>query len=428
MSLPIKMNFTVVRKVILTTIATGLVFVFGYYLGVNGFRLESASFPKLKLSREMPSNRSDLDFSLFWKVWDVIDSEYYDRSKINVSKMVYGAISGMTSALGDPYTAFLPPEENKVVEEDLSGSFQGIGIQIGFKGKNLAVIAPLPNSPAEKAGIKAGDLITGIIDTGKKVEVGTSGISLNDAVKIIRGKAGTMVTLILLRGDDTESFKKEIIREAIDVPSVTVSYIDPSEGEAGNIAHIKLLKFGSDTETEWNKAVSQITNHLSAQAGQPQITSVVLDLRNNPGGYLQSAVDIAGEFVKKDSVVVIEDRGGTNRTDYKTEKFGSFQNMKVVILVNGGSASASEILAGALSEIKGYKLVGEKTFGKGTIQEPLQLDKGSSLHITIAKWLTPKGNWVHEKGLTPDVEIKDNDETEEDEQLQRAIEELRNNN
>lgn len=417
MSLPIKMNFTVVRKVILTTIATGLVFVSGYYLGVNGFRLESASFPKLKLSREMPSNRSDLDFSLFWKVWDVIDSEYYDRSKINVSKMVYGAISGMTSALGDPYTAFLPPEENKVVEEDLSGRFQGVGIQIGFKGKNLAVIAPLPDSPAERAGLKAGDLIIGIIDLDKKIETTTTGINLNDAVKLIRGKAGTKVTLVLLRGDSTESFKKEITREAIDVPSVTVSYL-----ENNTVAHIKLIKFGADTDSEWTKTVEAVISRQST------VDSIILDLRNNPGGYLQGSVDIAAEFVKKDSVIVIEDRGGTNRTEYKTDRIGKFGNMKVVILVNGGSASASEILAGALSEIKGYKLVGDKTFGKGTIQEPLQLEKGSSLHITIAKWLTPKGNWIHEKGITPDVEIKDNEETlEVDEQLQRAIEELRNN-
>ena len=413
-----RLNFAVVRKVILITLLTGTIFVSGYYLGVNGFRLDSASFPNVKISRELPKNRSDVDFSLFWKVWDTIDSSYYDKSKIDVSKMVYGAISGITAALGDPYTAFLAPDENKVVEEDLSGSFQGVGIQIGFKGKNLAVIAPLPDSPAEKAGVKAGDLIIGIIDVEKKIEIGTSGINLNEAVKIIRGKAGTKVTLILLRGDSTESFKKEITREAIDVPSVTVSYL-----ENDSIAHIKLIKFGADTENEWQKAVSEITNKqsLSLRGNKLQITKIILDLRNNPGGYLQSSVDIAGEFVKKDSVVVIEDKG-IEKNEFKTNRTGKFQNMKVVILVNGGSASASEILAGALSEIKGYKLVGEKTFGKGTIQEPLQLDKGSSLHITVAKWLTPKGNWVHEKGITPDVEIEDNEETIEiDEQLQEAI-------
>jgi len=406
-----KINFNVVRKVLLLTLSVGAIFVSGYYFGVNGFKLESGSFPKVKISRSLPKNQSDVDFSLFWKVWDTIDSLYYDKSKINVSKMVYGAISGMTASLGDPYTSFLAPEENKVVEEDLSGSFQGVGIQIGFKGKSLAVIAPLPDSPAEKAGVKAGDLIIGLIDLEKKIETTTTGINLNDAVKIIRGKAGTKITLVLLRGESTESFKTEIVREAIDVPSVTVSYL-----ENDTVAHIKLIKFGADTEAEWNKITQEVISH------SPLVTSLILDLRNNPGGYLQSSVDIAGEFMKKGSVVVIEDKGNKNRTEYKTDRTGKFGEMKVVVLVNGGSASASEILAGALSESMGYKLVGDKTFGKGTIQEPLQLEKGSSLHITIAKWLTPKGNWIHEKGLTPDVEISDNEETlEVDEQLGEAL-------
>lgn len=407
-----RLNFSIARKVLLYSIAIGTIFVSGYGLGSNGFKLETGSFPRIKISREVPDNR-DIDFGLFWRIWDTIDASYYDKSKISPQKMVYGAISGMVSSIGDPYTAFLPPEENKVVEEDLSGSFEGVGIQIGFKGKNLAVIAPLPNSPAEEAGLKAGDLIVGIIDVEKKIETTTSGMNLNDAVKLIRGKAGTKVTLVLLRGDSTETFKKEITRKAIDVPSVTVEYL-----EYDTVAHIKLLKFGADTNAEWQAVVAQVVGN------RVQVTGIVLDLRNNPGGYLQSSVDIAGEFVKKDSVVVVEDRGLT-KNNFKTDRTGKFGNMKVVILVNGGSASASEILAGALSEINGYKLVGEKTFGKGTIQEPMQLDKGSSLHITTAKWLTPKGNWVHEKGLTPDVEIKDNDETEEDEQLQEAIKQLK---
>lgn len=407
-----RLNFSVARKVLLYSIAIGVIFFSGYSLGANGFKLETGSFPKVKISRQVPDNR-DVDFGLFWRIWDTIDASYYDKSKISPQKMVYGAISGMVSALGDPYTAFLPPEENKVVEEDLSGSFEGVGIQIGFKGKNLAVIAPLPESPAEKAGVKAGDLIVGIVDTEKKIDIGTSGINLNDAVKIIRGKAGTKVTLVLLRGESTDPIKTEITREALDVPSVITSYL-----EDNTVAHIRLLKFGADTETEWQKAVNEVTSK------KPQISKIILDLRNNPGGYLQSSVDIAGEFVKKDSVIVIEDRGLT-KNNFNTNRTGRFGNMKVVILVNAGSASASEILAGALSEINGYKLIGEKTFGKGTIQEPLQLDKGSSLHITTAKWLTPKGNWVNEKGLEPDILVVDNQETTEDEQLQEAIKQLK---
>ncbi|MDP3917961.1 MAG: S41 family peptidase [Candidatus Woesebacteria bacterium] len=408
------MNYPTVRKVILISIVIGVIFVSGYTLGTNGFKLETASFPKVKISREIPDDKRDVDFALFWRIWDTLDNSYYDKSKISPQKMVYGAISGMVSALGDPYTAFLPPEENKVVEEDLSGSFEGVGIQIGFKGKNLAVIAPLPGSPAEKEGVKAGDFIVGIADSIKGVDIGTFGITLSDAVKLIRGKAGTKVTLLLIRDGKDDPIKVEITRENLDVPSVITTFIDPSAGEAGSIAHIKLLKFGADTDSEWAKAVGEITNY------QLPITKIILDLRNNPGGYLQGAVDIAGEFVKKDSIIVIEDRGKT-KNNFATNRTGKFGNMKVVVLVNGGSASASEILAGALSEIKGYKLIGEKTFGKGTIQEPLQLEKGSSLHITVAKWLTPKGTWVNEKGIEPDVIILDKDDTTEDEQLQEAI-------
>lgn len=403
------MNFSSVRKLVLYSLATSFIFVSGYLLGQNGFRLESASFPKISIVRDLPKNHQDVDFQLFWRVWDTLETSYYDKNKIDTSKMVYGAISGMVASLGDPYTAFLAPEENKVIEEDLSGSFEGVGIQIGFKGKNLAVIAPLPDSPAEKAGIKAGDFIVGIVDSQKGIDTTTQGLSLNDAVKIIRGKAGTKVTLHLLRDGSDSPLKIEVTRQAMDVPSVVVSYL-----ENDSIAHIKLLKFGADTDSEWQKAVSNITTH------EPKVKSIILDLRNNPGGYLQSAVDIAGEFVKQGTTVVIEDRG-SEKNDFKTEIAGKFQDMKVVVLVNGGSASASEILSGALSEIKGYKLVGEKTFGKGTIQEPLQLEKGAGLHITTAKWLTPKGNWVHEKGIEPDIKVTDDEKTTEDEQLQAAI-------
>lgn len=402
------MNFTAVRKTVVFSLLLGFIFSTGYLLGFYGFKIESGRFPDVKITRELPKNRQDVDFSLFWEVWDTIDSSYYDKSKIDVSRMVYGAISGLTASLGDPYTAFLPPDENKIVEEDLSGSFEGIGIQIGFKAKNLAVIAPLPDSPAEEAGIKAGDFIVGIKDEGKKIDTGTTGITLNEAVKLIRGKAGTKITLLLLRDGLKDPIKVDLQREKVDVPSVIIDFPNQST------AHIKLLKFGADTGTEWQTAVAKVI------ANSVQVTGVVLDLRNNPGGYLQGAVDIAGEFLDKGSVVVIENKSGL-KNEFKTTKQGRLTDKKVVILINNGSASASEILAGALSEIKSFKLVGETTFGKGTIQEPLQLKKGSSLHITTAKWLTPKGVWVNEKGLTPDIEIEDDPETTIDEQLQKAI-------
>lgn len=409
-----RLNFSVARKVLVYSVLTTIIFVSGYVLGIRGFRLETASFPKVEISRITPKSRSDIDFSLFWRVWDTLDSSYFDKSKIDPVKMVYGAISGMVGAIGDPYTAFLPPEENKVVEEDLSGSFEGVGIQIGFKGKQLAVIAPLPNTPADEAGVMAGDFIVGILDESKGIDTTTVGINLSDAVKMIRGKAGTKVTLFLLRDGNTQPVKVEIERKAIDVPSVIVSYV----GENEDIAHIQLLKFGGETYSEWQNEIRQINKH------KPTITKIILDLRNNPGGYLQASVDVAGDFVKTGSVIVIEDKGG-DRIEFKTTRYATLQNKKVVVLINPGSASASEILAGALRDLKGIKLIGETSFGKGTIQEPIQLEKGSSLHITTAKWLTPNGTWVNEKGLTPDIEIKDDIETEEDEQLQEAINQLR---
>lgn len=402
-----KLNFLVVRKILIYTFVFNLIFVSGYALGYFGINATFSFNKGISLSREVPAHRQNVDFSLFWQIWDTLESSYYDQSKLNTNKMIYGAISGMVASLGDPYTAFLAPEENKVVEEDLSGSFEGVGIQIGFKGKNLAVIAPLPDSPAEEAGVKAGDFIVGIQDQAKNIDTSTSGMSLNDAVKLIRGKAGTKVTLVLLRDNLDEPIKVELIRRFLDVPSVVLEY-----KESGKVAHVKLLKFGGDTKGEWDKAVLEIVDKNAKY--------IIIDLRNNPGGYLQAAVDIASDFVDINTTIVIEDKGGL-RQEFKTNKKSRLSDRNVVLLVNSGSASASEILAGALSELKGYKIVGQKTFGKGTIQEPLQLNNGASLHLTTAKWLTPKGNWINETGLIPDLEVADNDETVEDEQLQEAV-------
>jgi carboxyl-terminal processing protease len=352
-----------------------------------------------------------VDFALFWRVWDSLSAKYFDKSKLNPGKMVYGAISGMVAAIGDPYTVFLGPDENKIVQEDLNGSLEGVGIQIGYRGTQLAVIAPLPDSPAEKAGVKAGDFIIGIKDEAKDIDQGTSGMSVPDAVGMIRGRAGTKVTLTLLREATPEPIVVELVREKIDVPTLITTYVGAGE----SIAHIKLLKFGSETEREWNKAVREILRKES-------VKGIVLDLRNNPGGYLQSAVDVASDFLKTGTVVVREERGDGTKNEFKVEKLGLLTHMPTVVLVNEGSASASEILAGALRDIAKVKLVGQKTFGKGTIQEPLEMEGGSGLHITIARWLTPNGTWVNEKGLEPDETVEDDAATLEDEQLDKAIE------
>ena len=406
-----KVSFVKVRKTVLYLLIILGIFSGGYIVGSKGYKLDFTGSTKIQIIREIPSDKENVNFSLFWEVWDILEKNYLLKEKINYSEMIYGAISGMVSSLGDPYTAFLPPKENKIVEEDLSGAFEGIGIQLGYKGTQLSVITPLPASPAEKAGLKAGDYILAIKDEIKKIDIGTYGMNLNDAVKIIRGPAGSKVSLTILRDGSEESFVADIVRAKVDVPTLILSFI----GEKEEIAHIKLLKFGGETLNEWQKTVREVLKKESAKA-------IILDLRGNPGGYMDGAIEIAAEFVNTNSTVVIEERSNGTRKEYKTDRIGLLTKTPFVILVNEGSASASEILAGALREIRKVTIIGDVSFGKGTIQEPIQLENGSSLHVTIAKWLTPNGFWVNEKGIEPDILIKDNVETTEDEQLLKAIE------
>lgn len=405
-----KLNFSRVRSFVVGFLILVGVFAGGYYLGVNGYKAEISRALNVKIDRSTPPDKN-VDMSLFWQVWDTLSAKYYDKTKLVPSQMVYGAIQGMVSALGDPYTMFLPPAQNKVVNEDLSGSFSGVGIEIGFRAARLAVVAPLDGSPAQKAGIKAGDFIIRIQDAKKGIDMVTDGIALPDAVAAIRGPAGTSVTLTLAREGVNVPIVLTLTRETINVPSVSLSFVD----KKSDIAEIKVTKFGAETETEWNKAVSGILN-----SKQP-VRGIIVDLRNNPGGYLQAAVDLASDFVPTGTTVVIQQNGDGTRQEFKSEKLARLSKYKIVVLINGGSASASEILSGALRDDLGVKLVGDKSFGKGTIQEPIDIPGGSGIHITTAKWLTPNGTWVHEKGLEPDVKVADDEKTVEDEQLQAAI-------
>lgn len=365
--------------------------------------------PRVYISRELPKSKQTLDFSLFWQVWDKLYADYYAREKLDPEKLIYGAISGMVAATGDPYTIFLSPSDQRRNSEDLRGSFEGVGIQIGFKGTQLAVMAPLENSPAKEAGVQGGDFIIAIKDKNKNIDKGTAGMNLLEAVDAIRGPAGTKVTLTLLRNGVEKPFEVELTRKTIDVPSVIVNY-----EKEDTIVHLKLTTFGGETQKEWEKAVNEI-------ARKGTVKYIVFDLRNNTGGYLTGAVFIASEFLK-DGVVVVEEDASGKQTKLEVDRKGKLTNLPVVVLVNKGSASASEIVAGALRDHKRTKLIGETTFGKGTIQGVEQLSGGAGLHITTAKWLTPNGTWVHDKGLEPDVNVEDKNDTTEDEQLQKAIE------
>jgi carboxyl-terminal processing protease len=348
-------------------------------------------------------NNASVSFNQFWDVWDMIKHDYYDQSKISDKDLVYGAIKGMVAAIGDPYTVFLTPTEQKITSDDLNGNFDGVGIQLGFKAKELA----------DRAGIQPGDIIAAIKDEQKSIDKSTDGMSLEEAVGIIRGKAGTKVTIAIIREGEAKAQIIDLIREKINVPSVTLEFV----GDQKQIAHLKILKFGGETRDEWAKAVKTINT-------TPGVVGVALDVRNNPGGYLQAAVDIASEFLTQGTEVVHEESDGKVIDRLNTTRVGTFINTAVVVLINGGSASASEILSGALRDQRNITLVGDKSFGKGTVQEPKELANGTGIHITIAKWLTPKGVWVHQKGLEPDISVVNKLDTKDDEQLQEAIKQL----
>lgn len=350
----------------------------------------------------------DVDFNLFWEVWNLVNEKYVDPSKINKNKMIYGAIAGMVKSLGDPFSGFMTPEESRQFADDLQGTFEGIGMEVGMKNDILTVIAPLEGTPAQRAGIKAGDMLLKIDDTV------TTDMTVDEAVSKIRGPRGTEVRLTVLREKNGTPKEITIVRDTINVKSVKLEFKD--EG----IAVLRISKFGDDTTLEVSKAANEILGRKSR--------GIVIDLRSNPGGYLESAVDVASKFIPSGKLVVSEeDRGGAKK-EYKSRGGNLLNGIPVVVLVDGGSASASEILAGALRDDLGAKLIGKKTFGKGSVQQLENLTGGSSLRITIARWLTPAGEYIMEKGISPDIEIEpaeDDPNGDLDLQMEKALEVLK---
>lgn len=360
-----------------------------------------------------PTQFKDVNFQTFWEVWRLLEKEYVEPDKLQVDKMVDGAIGGMTGAIGDPYTMYLPPSDNQRSGEDLAGAFYGVGIELGYVDGVLAVMAPLSGSPAEKAGVKAKDLILHVKDESKKLDADTSGWTLNQAVDSIRGKKDTQVVLTLLRRDEKpEPFDVTITRGEIVVPTTELSF---TETETGPVAVIKLSKFGERTPQEWNEAVTTIL-------AKPNVKGVVLDVRNNPGGFFDGAILVASEFIDKG--IIVSQKGRKDSQDFPARGKARLAKMPVVVLVNRGSASSSEIVSGALRDVRNAKLIGEKTFGKGTVQDRLELENGGGMHITTARFLLPKGEWIHDTGIPATIEVEDNPETPEDEVLQKALSEL----
>lgn len=391
-----------------TVIVAVVFFGIGFNFGQKKLQIDKKSFiPTVNFSNQIPAQKQDVDFSLFWQVYDSIPPRYLDKTAIDGQKLLYGAISGMVRSLGDPYTAFLDPKQNKSMTDELSGNYEGVGIQIGFnKDKRLVVIAPLKGTPAESAGVMAKDLILKI--DGKD----TYDMTLPEAVDLIRGQRGTKVKLALLHDGSQKSFEKEIERAQISVKSVEVEY-KQSKLTSKQIAVIKVSRFGDNTNTEWDNAVSEATGK--------GVSGIIVDLRNNPGGLLDSAVHLSSDFVS--GTVVKQEVADGSVSSLPADHNGKLLNIPVVVLINGGSASASEIFAGAIKDNKRGKVVGEKSFGKGTVQDVVPFAGGSSLHITIAKWLTPKGTSIHGEGITPDVtvEVKEGQEGVGDIQLDKAL-------
>ncbi|MBU1017289.1 S41 family peptidase [Patescibacteria group bacterium] len=378
-------------------------FTGGYYFGRRGFDIAYQKTPPVVRVINKDNGPKDVDFAQFWEVWDLINKEHIDRP-FDPRKLMYGALKGLTSAVGDPYTSFLVPVENESLSSSLNGEYEGIGAELGMKDNQLIIVAPLDGSPAQKLGVRSGDKII------KIDEKDTVGITITEAVSKIRGPKGQGVTLTLRRGED--EFNLTILRDKIVIKSVV--WEDKGDG----VVYIRLSRFGEKTPQEWNEVISDMLPKM------PNLKSIILDLRGNPGGFLTGSVYVASEFIEK-GVVVKQVMADGTATSLDMDRRGKLLKYPVVVLIDQGSASASEILTLALQDYGRAVTVGAKSFGKGTVQDARDFKDGSGVHVTVAKWLSPKGIWVHKVGITPDysVEITEEDvKNFSDPQLEKAVE------
>ncbi|MFH0856752.1 MAG: S41 family peptidase [bacterium] len=382
----------------------------GYHTGTTKEILfmpdsQTSSTTKLVIRDKKPPVQIDKDvnFDLFWQVWSTVKNEYVEKN-ISDKDLFYGALEGMVASLKDPYSVFLKPEISKEFSDELSGEFEGIGAEIGIKKDRLTVISPLPGTPAEKSGLKAGDKIYAIDGAD------TAGMFLDEAVNKIRGKKGTEVTLTVMRDSSKGPKEIKITRDAIKYDSVRWEIKD------NDMAYIKVLHYNTDTEEKFSQAVNEVLKK------NPK--GIILDLRGNPGGFLDAAVKMASVWVE-DGIIVTEKYSDTDKKEHNAVGKACLGDIKTVVLINGESASGSEIVAGALKDHGKAVLVGEKTFGKGSVQSLENFEDGSSLKLTVAKWLTPNGTCINEKGVEPDIEIKMTDEdynNDKDPQMDKAVE------
>lgn len=391
----------------------GLTFLSGLYMGSRAPQrprhIPAESNGKVIGDEKTPPYLlQDVQFDLFWDVWNLVKENYIEQPVLDTA-LFYGALRGIVGALGDPYSAFLDPETTRKFTAELGGTFEGIGAEIGIKREQLVIVAPLPDTPAALAGLQPGDKILKINDND------TVGMPLDVAVANIRGPRGTSVTLKILRNGWKEPRDISIARNTIELQSVTWKLLE------GGIGYIKIVYFNETTAARLDEAIRGVL------AGSSK--GLILDLRNNPGGFLEMGVRVAGQWLSPSSVVVIQEFQGGRQEDFRARGQPKLQGIPTVVLINQGSASAAEIVAGALQDYVVATLVGEKTFGKGSVQSLDQLRGGSALKLTIAHWLTPKGRVIDKVGITPDFEVKlerEDYENDRDPQLDKAIELVKN--
>jgi len=391
------------RNIFVAALVVVLAFGGGFFAGQYNPR----PIDKVNLQNKETAVDTRADFGTFWKAWNILNEKNPTASSVSDQDKIYGAISGLVGSLNDPYTVFFKPDEAKAFEEEIAGNFSGIGIEVGIKDKVLTVIAPLKDTPAYRAGIKSGDKILKIDETI------TTDLSIDKAVKLMRGQKGTPVTLTIFHEGDEEPREVKIIRDVINIPTLD------TELRKDGIFVIRLYMFSENSASLFRKAMKQFT-----ESGSDKL---ILDLRGNPGGYLYAAVDMASWFLPEGKIVVTEDYGNNEEPEiFRSRGYNLFSDkLKFIILIDGGSASASEILAGALRDHGRATLVGEKSFGKGSIQEAINLTPDTVLKITRATWLTPNGKTIAEVGLTPDhkVELTREDlEAKRDPQMDKAVE------
>ncbi|HJN62806.1 MAG TPA: S41 family peptidase [Candidatus Paceibacterota bacterium] len=391
---------------VLTSIIMLLLIIGAFFTGM--FVGENSEESKVtEVANQDLGQPEQVDFSVFWKAWNIINEKYVDNEDIEPQDKIWGAISGLASSLGDPYTNFLPPQEAELFAENISGNFGGVGMEIGIRDSILIVIAPLKDTPAERAGIQAGDIILAV--DGES----TANMSVDESVSVIRGEIGTSVKLTLIREGREGTFDIDVVRDIIKIPTME------SELRPDGVFVIRLFNFSAISPNEFRIALRNFINGGS--------NKLILDLRGNPGGFLEASIDIASWFLPVGKIIVTEDyKNNGEDLIHRSKGYDIFnENLKFVILVDRGSASASEILAGALKEHDVATIVGSKSFGKGSVQELADVTNGASLKVTVAKWLTPNGNSISDGGVKPDVEVEMTIEDFNaglDPQLEKAVE------